>query len=73
LEHSEEHTSELVWLVDSIQLYALEIEKDFTTCIVEFLQGVVAYLAKCPGGAKWRPPMNCYHHGSRLVDILSKS
>ena len=49
LEYSEEHTSELVWLVDSIQLYALEIKVDFTTRIVEFLRGVVVYLAKCPG------------------------
>jgi len=48
LEYSEEHTSELVWLVDSIQLYTLEIKEDFTTRIVEFLQGVVVYLAKCP-------------------------
>jgi len=49
LEYSEEHTSELVWLVDSIQLYTLEIKEDFTTRIVEFLRGVVVYLAKCPG------------------------
>jgi hypothetical protein len=49
LEYSEEHTSELVWLVDSIQLYTLWIEEDFTTRIVEFLRGVVVYLAKCPG------------------------
>src|SRR5258706_2498698 len=48
LEYSEEHTSELVWLVDSIQLYTLWIEEDFTTRIVEFLRGVVVYLAKCP-------------------------
>ena len=48
MEHSEEHTLELVCLVNSIQLYALEIEEDFTTRIVEFLQGVVVYLAKCP-------------------------
>ena len=48
LEHSKEHTSELVWLVDSIQIYALEIEEGFTTRIVEFLRGVVVYLAKCP-------------------------
>ena len=45
LEYSEEHTSELVWLVDSIQLYTLWIKVDF---IVEFLRGVVVYLAKCP-------------------------
>jgi hypothetical protein len=49
LEYSEENTSELVWLVDSIQLYTLEIKEDFTTRIVEFLRGVVVYLAKCPG------------------------
>ena len=49
LEYSAEHTSELVWLVDSIQLYTLWIEEDFTTRIVEFLRGVVVYLAKCPG------------------------
>ena len=49
LEYSEQHTSELVWLVDSIQLYTLEIKEDFTTRIVEFLRGVVVYLAKCPG------------------------
>jgi hypothetical protein len=49
LEYSEENTSELVWLVDSIQLYTLEIKGDFTTRIVEFLRGVVIYLAKCPG------------------------
>jgi len=49
LEYSEEHTLELVWLVDSIQLYTLEITVDFTTRIVEFLRGVVVYLAKCPG------------------------
>jgi len=48
LEYSEEHTSELVWLVDSIQLYTLEIKVDYTTRIVEFLRGVVVYLAKCP-------------------------
>src|SRR5258706_4199534 len=48
LEYSEEHTSELVWLVDSIQLYTLWIEEDFTTRIVEFLRGAVVYLAKCP-------------------------
>ena len=48
LEYSEEHTSELVWLVDSIQLYTLWIEEDFTTRIVDFLRGVVVYLAKCP-------------------------
>ena len=48
LEYSEEHTSELVWLVDSIQLYTLWIEEDFTTRIVSFLRGVVIYLAKCP-------------------------
>jgi len=48
LEYSEEHTSELVWLVDSIQLYTLEIKENFTTRIVEFLRGVVVYLAKCP-------------------------
>jgi len=48
LEYSEGHTSELVWLVDSIQLYTLEIKVDFTTRIVEFLRGVVVYLAKCP-------------------------
>jgi hypothetical protein len=49
LEYSEEHTLELVWLIDSIQLYTLEIKEDFTTRIVEFLRGVVVYLAKCPG------------------------
>jgi len=49
LECSEEHTSELVWLVDSIQLYTLELKVDFTTRIAEFLRGVVVYLAKCPG------------------------
>ena len=49
LEYSEEHTSELLWLVDSIQLYTLWIKEHFTTRIVEFLQGVVVYLAKCPG------------------------
>ena len=49
LEYSAEHTSELVWLVDSIQLYTRWIEEDFTTRIVEFLRGVVVYLAKCPG------------------------
>ena len=48
LEYSAEHTSELVWLVDSIQLYTLWIKEDFTTRIVEFLRGVVVYLAKCP-------------------------
>ena len=48
LEYSEEHTSELVWLVDSIQLYSLWIEEDFTTRIVDFLRGVVVYLSKCP-------------------------
>src|SRR5258706_13464291 len=48
LEYSEEHTSELVWLIDSIQLYTLWIEEDFTTRIVEFLRGVVVYLGKCP-------------------------
>ena len=48
LEYSEEHTSELVWLVDSIQLYTLEVKVDFTTRIVEFLRGIVVYLAKCP-------------------------
>jgi len=49
LEYSEEQTSEIVWLVDSIQLYTLEINGDFTTRVVEFLRGVVVYLAKCPG------------------------
>ena len=49
LEYSKEHTSELLWLVDSIQLYTLGIKGDFTTRIVEFLRGVVVYLAKCPG------------------------
>ena len=49
LEYSEEHTSELVWLVDSIQLYTLQIKADFIARIVEFLRGVVVYLAKCPG------------------------
>jgi len=49
LEYSEEHTSELVWLVDSIQLYTLETNGDSTIRIVEFLRGVVVYLAKCPG------------------------
>jgi len=49
LEYSEEHTSELVWLVDSIQLYTLGIKQGFTTRVVEFLRGVVVYLAKCPG------------------------
>jgi hypothetical protein len=49
LGYSEEHTSELVWLVDSIQLYTLGIKENFTTRIVEFLRGVVVYLAKCPG------------------------
>jgi len=48
LEYSEEHTLELVWLIDSIQLYTLEINGDFTTRIVEFLRGVVVYLVKCP-------------------------
>ena len=48
LEYSEEHTSELVWLVDSIQLYTLWIKDDFTSRIVEFLRGVVVYLVKCP-------------------------
>jgi len=48
LEHSEEHTSELLWLVDSIQLYTPWIKEDFTTRIVEFLHGVVVYLTKCP-------------------------
>jgi len=47
-EYSEENTSELMWLVDSIQLYTLEIKEDFTTRTVEFLRGVVVYLAKCP-------------------------
>ena len=47
LEYSEEHTSELLWLVDSIQLYTMEIKEDFTTRIVEFLRGVVIYLSKC--------------------------
>ena len=51
LEYSEEHTSELVWLVDSIQLYTLQIKEDFIARIVEFLRGVVVYLAKCPGDA----------------------
>ena len=49
LEYSEEHTSELLWLVDSIQICTLGIKEDFTTRIVEFLRGVVVYLAKCPG------------------------
>ena len=49
LEYSEEHTPELVWLVDSIQLYTPWVEEDFTTQIVKFLQGVVVYLTKCPG------------------------
>ena len=49
LEYSEEHTSELVWLVDSIELYTPWVKEDFTTQIVEFLQGVVVYLTKCPG------------------------
>src|SRR5258706_5161932 len=48
LEYSEEHTSELVWLVDSIKLFTPWIKKDLTTRIVEFLRGVVVYLAKCP-------------------------
>ena len=48
LEYSEEHTSELVWLIDSIQLYTLWIKDDFTSRIIEFLRGVVIYLAKCP-------------------------
>ena len=47
LEHSEEHTLELLWLVDSIQLYTMEIKEGFTTQIVEFLRGVVVYLGKC--------------------------
>ena len=45
LEYSEEHTSEIVWLVDSIQLYTLWIKVDF---VVDFLRGVVVYLSKCP-------------------------
>ena len=49
LEYSEEHTLELLWLVDSIQLYTMEIKEDFTTRVVEFLRGVVVYLEKCPG------------------------
>jgi len=49
LEYREEHTSELVWLVDSIQLYTLETNGDSTTRLVKFLRGVVVYLAKCPG------------------------
>jgi len=49
LEYSEENTSELVWLIDSIQLYTLEIKVDFTARITELLRGVVVYLAKCPG------------------------
>jgi hypothetical protein len=49
LEYNEENTSELVWLVDSIQLYTLEMGGDFTSRIVEFLRGVVVYLAKCVG------------------------
>ena len=49
LEYTEEHTSELLWLVDSIQLYTPWIKEDLTTRIVEFLQGVVVYLTKCPG------------------------
>ena len=52
LEYSEEHTSELVWLVDSIQLYTLWIEEDFTSWIVDFLRGVVVYLAKCPSNGR---------------------
>ena len=48
LEYSEENTSELVWLTDSIQLYTLWIKEDFTTRIADFLRGVVVYLAKCP-------------------------
>ena len=48
LEHSEENTLEIVWLIDSIQLYTLWIKEDFTTRIVNFLQGTVIYLAKCP-------------------------
>lgn len=49
LEYSEEHTLELVWLVDSIHVYTPRIEEDFTTQIVEFIQGVVVYLTKFPG------------------------
>ena len=49
LEYSEEHTLELLWLVDSIQLYTPWIKEDFTTRIVELLQAVVIYLTKCPG------------------------
>ena len=48
LEYGEEHTSELVWLVDSIQVYIPQIEEDFTTRIAEFLQGLVIYLTKFP-------------------------
>ncbi len=48
LHYSKEHTLELVWLVDSIQLHTLWIKDDFTTRIVEFLRGVVVYLTKCP-------------------------
>ena len=57
LEYSEEHTSELVWLVDSIQLYTLWIEENFTTWIVEFLRGVLVYLVKCPGGEHTAGPL----------------
>ena len=48
LEYSEEHTPEIVWLIDSIQLYTLWIKEDFTARIIDFLRGVVVYLAKCP-------------------------
>ena len=48
LEYSKEHTSELVWLVDSILPYALQTKEPFATRTLEFLQGVVVYLARCP-------------------------
>ena len=74
LEYSEEHTSELVWLVDSIQLYTLWIRVEF---IVDFLRGVVVYLSKCPShvhnadllrtatimAAEWLVSRQSYHIG----------
>ena len=83
LEYREEHTSELVWLVDSIQLYTLQIKGDFTTWIVEFLRGVVVYLSKCPGNehngdlrtatimaAKWLISRQSCHNGNLPVKYI---
>jgi len=50
LEYCEEHTSELVWLVDSMPLHTQNIKEHFTIRVMEFLRGVVVYLGKCPRG-----------------------